>query len=80
MNREFLSGVQEFTKAAIIAKGSHYAPGRNPPAGERKLYFFIEAESEANCKAARKELKRALDEHAAIAAPAEAAKYGKYTL
>ena len=80
MNKEVLSGIQEFTKAAIIAKGSYYPPGRNPPHGERKLYFFIESDSEANVKAARKELKRSLDEHAAIAAPAEESRYGKYKI
>ena len=80
MNKEVLSGIQEFTKAAIIAKGSYYPPGRNPPPGERKLYFFIEAESEANVKAARKELKRSLDEAAAVAAPAEESRYGKYKI
>ena len=80
MNREVLSGISEFTKAAIVVRGQYYPPGRNPPAGERKLYFFIEADSEAAVKAARKELRRSLDEHAAVAAPAEESRYGKYRL
>ena len=77
-NKESLSGITEFTKAAITAKGQYYPPGRNPPAGERKLYFLIEGETEAAVKAARKELRRSLDEYSAIAAPAEESKYGKY--
>ena len=80
MNREVIQGIQEFTKAVIITKGQYYAHGRNPPAGERKLYFLIEGESEVAVKAARKELRRSLDEHAAVAAPAEESKYGKYRL
>ena len=78
MQRETLAGISEFTKAAIVTKGSYYPPGRNPPPGERKLYFFIEAGSEAAVKDARKELRRSLLEHAATAAPQEDSKYGKY--
>ena len=80
LQRDSLVAIQEWTKVAITTKGAYYPPGRNPPAGERKLYFLIEGESEANVKAARKELRRALDEHAAIAAPAEESKYGKYRI
>lgn len=80
MTRDVVMGISEFTKAAIIAKGSYYPPGRNPPQGERKLYFFIEGETEAAVKAARKELRRSLDEHAAVAAPAEDSKYSKYRI
>ena len=53
---------------------------RRPPAGERKLYFLIESDSDANVRAARKELKRSLDEHAALGAPAEADRYAKYKI
>ena len=80
MSREVLQGIQEFTKAAITTKGAYYPPGRNPPAGERKLYFFIEAETGEAVKAAATELKRSLEEHAAIAAPAEEGRYSKYRL
>jgi len=80
MSRDMITGIAELTKAAITAKGSYYPPGRNPPAGERKLYFLIESDNEAAVKAARKELRRTLDEHAAIAAPAEQDKYAKYRI
>jgi ATP-dependent RNA helicase DDX46/PRP5 len=80
MMRECILGVSEFTKAAITAKGAYYPPGRNPPAGERKLHFLIEAETEGNVKAARKELRRALAEYSAGVEPTEAAKYSKYSV
>ena len=80
MAREVILGISELTKAAITAKGSYFPPGRNPPAGERKLYFLIESDSDANVRAARKELKRSLDEHAALGAPAEADRYAKYKI
>ena len=72
--------IVDCTKAAITAKGSYFPPGRNPPAGERKLFFLIESDSDANVRAARKELKRSLDEHAALGAPAEADRYAKYKI
>ena len=80
MAREVILGISELTKAAITAKGSYFPPGRNPPAGERKLFFLIESDSDANVRAARKELKRSLDEHAALGAPAEADRYAKYKI
>jgi len=79
-HRDSILAIQEWTKAAIIAKGAYYPPGRNPPAGERKLYLRIEAESAEGLKAARKELKRILQEQSAMAAPDDAStnRYAKY--
>ena len=79
-NKESLSGITEFTKAAITAKGQYYPPGRNPPAGERKLYFLIEGETEAAVKAAKKEIKRILDEASVDAAPDASSRYSKYSI
>ena len=41
--RAAIESARQGAKTAIITKGQYYAPGRNPPAGERKLYFFIGA-------------------------------------
>ena len=47
LQRESLVAIQEWTKVAITTKGAYYPPGRNPPAGERKLFLLIEGETEA---------------------------------
>merc|ERR1719247_4042675 len=60
LQRDSLVAIQEWTKVAITTKGAYYPPGRNPPAGERKLYLLIEGESEAAVKMARKEMRRIL--------------------
>ena len=80
--RESLVAIQEWTKVAITTKGAYYPPGRNPPAGERKLYLLIEGESEAAVKMARKEMRRILEEQAAISAPDDSNtnRYAKYTV
>ena len=80
IKKDFLDSVQELTRTVLISKGSYYPPGRNPPQGERKLYLLIESESEAAVTEAKKELRRALQEAAAVAAPAEDTKYGKYRI
>lgn len=80
--RESIQAIQEWTKAAIITKGAYYPPGRNAPPGERKLFLFIEAESQAAVKAARKELKRIVQEASMAAAPDDSStnRYAKYTV
>ena len=54
----------------------------NAPPGERKLFLFIEAESQAAVKAARKELKRIVQEASMAAAPDDSStnRYAKYTV
>ena len=82
LQRDSLVAIQEWTKVAITTKGAYYPPGRNPPAGERKLYLLIEGESEAAVKMARKEMRRILEEQAAISAPDDSNtnRYAKYTV
>lgn len=81
-HRDSILAIQEWTKAAIITKGAYYPPGRNAPPGERKLYLHIEAESKAAVSAAKKELRRILEEASAIAAPDDSTtnRYAKYTV
>ena len=80
LHRESLQAIQEWTKVAITTKGAYYPPGRNPPAGERKLYLLIEGETEQAVKTARKEMRRILEEAAVIAAPDDTTtnRYAKY--
>ena len=80
ISRDSLMAIQEMAQVVIITKGQYYAPGRNPPAGERKLYLLIEGETEDVVKAARKELRRQLGEYAETAAPQQDSKYGKYSV
>ena len=82
LQRESLVAIQEWTKVAITTKGAYYPPGRNPPAGERKLFLLVEGETEAAVKTARKEMRRILEETAAISAPDDSNtnRYAKYTV
>ena len=82
MHRDTLQAIQEIANVIITPKGAYFPPGRNPPAGERKLYLVIESDTEANVKAARKELRRILEESAALAAPDDQStnRYAKYSI
>ena len=81
-HRDSIMAIQEWTKAAIITKGAYYPPGRNAPPGERKLYLLIQAETLAAAKAARKELRRILEEASLAAAPDDSStnRYAKYSV
>ena len=81
-SRETIQGIEEWTKAAVITKGTYYPPGRNAPPGERKLYLHIEAETHEAMKAARKELKRVLQEQSVFSAPDDSStnRYAKYSV
>jgi len=70
-HKEALVSITEWTRAAITTKGTYTPPGRNPPPGERKLYLLIEAETPAQLKEAKQEVKRILEETSAYAAPDE---------
>ncbi len=81
-NKDSLASIQEWTRASIMPRGTYYAPGRNPPQGERKLYLRIEADSVEGLKAARKEIRRILQEASVATAPDDAStnRYAKYTI
>ena len=79
-HRDATMAISEWTKAAITTKGAYYPLGRNPPPGERKLYLVVEGETEAAVKAAKKEIKRILDEASVDAAPDASSRYSKYSI
>ncbi|KAL6056225.1 putative ATP-dependent RNA helicase ddx46 [Balamuthia mandrillaris] len=68
-HKDALSQITEWTGAAITTRGTYIKPGLPVPPGERKLYLYIEAPSEAAVKKARKEILRILEETAANARP-----------
>eukprot|EP00189_Rhodosorus_marinus_P011328 CAMPEP_0184739904 /NCGR_PEP_ID=MMETSP0315-20130426/2834_1 /TAXON_ID=101924 /ORGANISM="Rhodosorus marinus, Strain UTEX LB 2760" /LENGTH=1102 /DNA_ID=CAMNT_0027209133 /DNA_START=381 /DNA_END=3691 /DNA_ORIENTATION=+ len=78
-HKNSLADIEEFTNCATTTKGLFYPPGRNPAAGERKLYLLIEGPDESSVKTARSEIKRRLDE-AALSRPEEKPQYGKYSI
>lgn len=61
-----LADVEEFTGCVVTTRGKYYAPGRNPPAGERKLHFLIEGPSRSAVKMARRDIKQKLEEASAL--------------
>ncbi|EEB07473.1 ATP-dependent RNA helicase Prp11 [Schizosaccharomyces japonicus yFS275] len=52
--------VTELTGTSITTKGNFYLPGKNPEAGEEKLYLLIEGHSELDVNRAVTELRRLL--------------------
>lgn len=60
--KEALRRIEEAAGVAITSKGAYVAPGRKPPAGERKLYLLIEGKSGMAVRQARVEARRVLEE------------------
>lgn len=74
-----LADVEEFTGCVVTTRGYYYAPGRNPPAGERKLHFLIEGPSRSAVKMARRDIRQKLDEASLISRPGDN-QYTKYSV
>lgn len=55
------------------------APGE-PPEGERKLYLLIEAPTEAKVRAAKQEIRRAIEEHVEKAMRRDTGMGGRYQI
>lgn len=70
---------QHFLGCGLTVKGQYYAPGRNPPLGERKLFLYIEGTSAEEVRKAKLEIKRILEE-AQIPGKPDTVQYGKYTV
>lgn len=78
--KDTLSNINEWTGAAITARGSFIPPGRNPPPGERKLYLYIEGPDAMTVKKAKSEILRVLSEAADTGMPEPKPMYGKYSV
>ncbi|KAI8874948.1 P-loop containing nucleoside triphosphate hydrolase protein [Backusella circina FSU 941] len=71
-NREQISQITEVSGAAITTRGSFFPPGKQPTGNDRKLYLFIEGDSEMVVDKAKNEIKRILVEATAAQMEAEA--------
>ena len=60
--RETMFRLQEEHDVAITNKGVYVAPGRQAPAGERKLYLLVEGPTERGVKQCKAEMKRIIKE------------------
>ena len=60
--KESVKRIEEWSGAAITAKGIFVQPGRPTPSGERRLYLQIEGPSEAIVRKAKAECRRILEE------------------
>ncbi|CAO3635620.1 unnamed protein product [Cunninghamella blakesleeana] len=71
-NKEQISQISEITGAAITTRGTFFAAGKQPGPNERKLYLFIEGDSELVLEKAKREIKRILEEATVASLEAEA--------
>ncbi|KAI9144328.1 P-loop containing nucleoside triphosphate hydrolase protein [Paraphysoderma sedebokerense] len=61
-NKEQIVQICEITGAAITTRGTYYGPGKNPAPGDRKLYLYVEGDSQLVVDKAKAEIKRILHE------------------
>jgi ATP-dependent RNA helicase DDX46/PRP5 len=71
-HQDQISQITEVSGAAITTRGSFFPPGKQPTGNERKLYLFIEGDSEMVVEKAKNEIKRILIEATAAQMEAEA--------
>ncbi|KAI9016328.1 P-loop containing nucleoside triphosphate hydrolase protein [Phycomyces nitens] len=71
-NKEQISQITEISGAAITTRGTFFPPGKQPGPGDRKLYLFIEGDSETVVDRAKNEIKRILVEATVAQMEAEA--------
>jgi ATP-dependent RNA helicase DDX46/PRP5 len=74
-----MQSITEMTGCGLTTKGVFVAPGRQPPAGQRKLFLFIEGNTVDEVRKAKFEIKRMLDEAVQTSRP-DTHTYGKYTV
>ncbi|KAG1453685.1 hypothetical protein G6F46_004591 [Rhizopus delemar] len=61
-NKDQISQITEVTGAAITTRGTFFPAGKQPTGNERKLYLFIEGDSEMVVEKAKMEIRRVLIE------------------
>lgn len=62
VNQDQISQITEVTGAAITTRGTFFPAGKQPTGNERKLYLFIEGDSEMVVEKAKMEIRRVLIE------------------
>ncbi|KAJ3066667.1 pre-mRNA processing RNA-helicase [Podochytrium sp. JEL0797] len=75
-NKEMINQITDISGSAITTRGLYFEKGKAVPAGQRKLYLFIEADTQIQIDRAKKEIKRILKEATLMAMEAEAAMGG----
>ncbi|KAJ3084183.1 pre-mRNA processing RNA-helicase, partial [Quaeritorhiza haematococci] len=78
-NKEQISQITELTGAAITTRGTYFPPGKTPGPNERKLYLFVEGETQLVIDHAKSEIKRILIESTLASMESDAAS-GRYTV
>ncbi|KAJ3100217.1 pre-mRNA processing RNA-helicase [Phlyctochytrium bullatum] len=66
-NKEQITQITEMSGAAITTRGTFFPAGKQPAAGERKLFLFIEGETQLAVDIAKREIKRILKEETMMA-------------
>ncbi|TVU43579.1 hypothetical protein EJB05_10059, partial [Eragrostis curvula] len=66
-HKDTLGPIQEDSGAAITIRGTYIPSGKVVGANERKLYLYIEGDTESSVKKAKTELKRVLEDCASYA-------------
>ncbi|KAI9355714.1 P-loop containing nucleoside triphosphate hydrolase protein [Zopfochytrium polystomum] len=79
-NKKQISQIAEVCNVAITARGSFFPPGKQPGPGERKLYLFVEGDTQFCVDRAAKEIKLILKEATMMAVESEAPSrsFGRY--
>lgn len=61
-SKETISHICEYAEVGITVRGSYFAPGKEPPANERKLFLAIESINEKGLSLAKSEISRIIKE------------------
>lgn len=78
-SRAALESVKELADVNITVRGSFFAPGRRPGAGEERLALQVDGRTEADVERAYAELRRMVEE-AAEGADERSGGYAKYSV
>ncbi|KAJ3185683.1 pre-mRNA processing RNA-helicase [Gaertneriomyces sp. JEL0708] len=79
-NKEQISQITEISGAAITTRGTFFPAGKQPGPGERKLYLFIEGDTQFVIDKAKAEIKRIITEATISSMESEAAGGGRYSV
>ncbi|ORY44378.1 P-loop containing nucleoside triphosphate hydrolase protein [Rhizoclosmatium globosum] len=75
-NKEMINQITDISGSAITTRGLFFEKGKPVPPGQRKLYLFIEADTQIQIDRAKKEIKRILREATLMAMEEEASRGG----
>ena len=79
-SKENMNRVMEYSGAAVTVRGTYVLPGKQPPDNDRKLFLFIEGDTQNAVEHARAEIMRLLTEATVQAAGSSAKQAGRYSV